>query len=681
MTTQRRFWLALALCWAGCSGSDEANKASEALDAGVDAGMTTEPADAGLTWPHVGCDPLVPTYCLFPFPSNVYTVPDANTPTGRRLALKKDAMPKAVDGTRTGNRSFNQADGFSPGGALMAHFPGVTMEGLPDAEHVADSLEANAKVVVMSEAGERVPYFVEIDSTGSSDDRRTFLIRPAVRLKDKTRYIVAIRELDGKDGKLAPSPAFAALRDGKAFDEDASIEARRALYADIFDRLSKAGVDEKNLLLAWDFTTASRENNTGHVLYMRDRELKNFEKSGPNIKIDKVETDFDERIAYRIEGTVTVPLYLTSTRGDGTLLLDDEGNPTINPDEPTADVFFVMMIPKSATKEKPAALMHYGHGLLGGPDEIEAGHLLDIANTYNYATFGIHQWGMASDTTHLAIDSISIGSGLQSGDLEGIVPMFDRLQQSQLNHLLTMRAMINELAQKGDYADLLDENQRYYYGASQGGIFGATYMAISTDVTRGVLDVMGQPYHLLLPRSVDFDQFFAIMRTRWPDERDQMLGLGLVQMLWDRSEPDGYSAYIQNDLLPGTPKHSVMMRAAIGDHQVSTYGAQVMARSVGAKLLETGGREVFGLEAAKEIKDESGYLEIDFGLPPEPLCNIPIDVCEDPHGLGRKLPEALTQLDDFLRKGVIKNVCPDGICKYADLSGCTPEDKTPTCAE
>jgi len=687
MITHRWFWLgALSVIAAAAACSSDSKEKQSASNATVvtiaDAGPVKDAGPvAEAKWPHLGCDPLVPSYCMFPWPSNVYTVADDTTPTGLRLALKKDAMLLSTGGVRTSVDELNKSDGFSPGGPLMAHFPGVTMEGLPDIDHIEDSLTPSAPVIVVTEDGERAPYFVEIDATGSSDNTRSFMIRPATRLKDATRYIVAIRGLRSAKGALMASPAFAALRDDKAYDKEPSVEQRRALYADIFSRLSAKGVDKENLLLAWDFTTASRENNTGNVLHMRDAELLNFRKAGPDVKVTKVETDFDPRIAFRLEGHITVPLYLTDTSSNGRLVFDENGHPKVNPDRPTAEVSFLMMIPKSASKKNPAALLQYGHGLLGEPGEIEAEHLLEIASKYNYALFGIHQWGMASDDGHLANDATSIGFGLQSGDLEQLVPMYDRLQQSQLNHLLAMRGMINELAQKGDYADVIDENQRYYYGASQGGIFGGTYMALSTDVTRGVLDVTGQPYHLLLPRSVNFDQFFAIMRDQWPDERNQMLGLALVQMLWDRSEPNGYTKYIQENMLPGTPRHTVMMRVAIGDHQVSTRGGQVMARTVGAKHLDTGVRKVFGLELAKTIEDESGYLEVDFGLPPEPVCDLPIDVCEDPHRLGRNLPAALGQLDVFLRNGLITNICEGGVCSYPEFSGCTPEDATPTCPD
>src|SRR5581483_2597046 len=45
------------------------------------------------------CDPLVPTQCGYPFPSNVWLVDDPSTVTKKRLAIPKEAMPKKKDGS------------------------------------------------------------------------------------------------------------------------------------------------------------------------------------------------------------------------------------------------------------------------------------------------------------------------------------------------------------------------------------------------------------------------------------------------------------------------------------------------------------------------------------------------------------------------------------------------------
>src|SRR5688500_12727691 len=63
-------------------------------------GSAGSAGSSGLSWPHLECDPLIPSYCAFPFPSNVYTVADSTTPTGRRVRLRANTLPVAASGTR-----------------------------------------------------------------------------------------------------------------------------------------------------------------------------------------------------------------------------------------------------------------------------------------------------------------------------------------------------------------------------------------------------------------------------------------------------------------------------------------------------------------------------------------------------------------------------------------------------
>src|SRR5262249_7597278 len=157
-----------------------------------------------------------------------------------------------------------------------------------------------------------------------------FIIRPVVRLDDRTRYIVAIRRVIGADGKpLPPTPAFAALRDGTSFP-DASIDRRRDLYADIFDQLKKAGVDKTDLQLAWAYPPASRERTTYWMIAMRDDALGVVGDAGPEYMIDAMEENPNPDIRRRIHGRMHVPLYLDKADPTGRMLFHPNGTPKQN---------------------------------------------------------------------------------------------------------------------------------------------------------------------------------------------------------------------------------------------------------------------------------------------------------------------------------------------------------------
>jgi hypothetical protein len=212
--------------------------------AGAGAGGS-EPTDK---WPHLACDPLVPEFCGFPFPSNVYTVPDGTTATGRRVSFLPETLPANFNGPQATAEAWAKSDGFSSGGNLLTQLPGATASGLPSVLDVGSSLDADARSILLDvETGERVLHWTEVDKTTDDLAKRGLLIHPAVPLRDGARYVVALRGVEDAGGApIAPSPAFAALRDGTSSDEP-SIEARRELYEEIFGALTDAGVDMSEL--------------------------------------------------------------------------------------------------------------------------------------------------------------------------------------------------------------------------------------------------------------------------------------------------------------------------------------------------------------------------------------------------------------------------------------------------
>ncbi len=664
----------------GSSGSTgTASSGSTAVDGtGTGTGTTTgegtddgEPVDPeDLEWPLLDCDPLAPDYCAFPFPSNVYTSPEPSMVTGRRVEL-----PVSVYSANPDPEPWSWGDGFSPSGAITTIMPGATATGLPghadfDASLAADS----ATVIIDAETGEHIAHFSELDHSADDAARRSLFIRPASRLAPGRRYIVAIRDVvDEAGAPLPPSPAFAALRDETPLPDEPSVDARRVLYGDIFYRLHQAGVPRSGLQLAWDFHTASDENTTGWLLHMRDDAFATLGEDSPPYTIDVIDTEWNtDEFLYRLEGTMQVPLYLDSDNPvSGRLVHGPDGLPVASG---TMDVHFWMIVPRSA-QDEPAALLQHGHGLLGAGSQIEGGHMRAVASTYNYVAFGISWIGMATD------DYLAIAAAVTSRSPLGLATMTDRLHQGSLNQLLAMRMAAVGLAQDPLLVGLIDPDQRYYYGISQGGILGGVYMGTTTEVERGVLDVLGQPYNTLLTRSVDFDDFFALLRGTYSDPADIAYLLATLQLMWDRVEPTGYTHRIVDDPLPGTPSHDVLMTAALGDHQVTTLGAHHMARSAGVGHLDSGIREIWGLSTVLSGHVGSALVEYDFGLPADPVCNLPQSACEDPHGKLRALTEARMQIDTFLRTGEVVNYCPDGVCNFPELSGCAPGEGTPNVCE
>jgi hypothetical protein len=651
------------------------------------------------------CDPLVPSQCGYPFPSNVYLVDDSTTHTGKRVAIPKDAMPLNKARKRVDPALVSDADGFSPSPNLLTHMPGATVTGLPDQTTIADSLgDASPTIILDAATGERVPNWAELDEEVAENDvGRALIIHPAIRLKDGTRYIVAIRHVvDATGAELPPTPAFQALRDGTASCEP-SVALRKDLYADIFGKLEAAGVPRAQLQLAWDFSTASRENNTQWLLAMRDDALAQVGADGPSYTLfppaaagttpdpatspscnnlvastaNPAETSGDSpseigsthcsqdapngHIWRRLFGLMTVPIYTTTPNPGANLNLGPDGMPMQNG---VAEYEFEVNIPVSATVT-PGKPLANGHGLLGAKTEGQDSYLATVDDQGDYVSISVDLLGMDGDDVPGLLNALAVDPVDFKHDI-------GRQHQGLLNELLAMRLM-NGLAKDPatfyNSSPTIDASDHFYRGDSQGGIFGTTYMSISTDVTRGILGEPGMPYGLLLNRSVDFQPFFGILDATYPSSRDLQLLLDLLQMAWDRTEPDGYAPYIVDDNLPGTPAHRILIQANIGDYQVTPLGAELIARATGAKDLSPVPREVFGLTDDPGPVDGSAIVEWSWGLEDAPLTNTPPGdlcpstappLCDDPHDQLRFQPEAIQQEIDFLNTGIANQTCPAG---------------------
>lgn len=616
----------------------------------------SEPAPLGdpLTDVEAGCDPLVPQRCGYPFPNDFWRTVDAN---GRGTLHLEPVLPKPVSGTPIDPRLFAGLDGFSTGEEAIAFFPNVSAAGLSNEDHIEETLHPSSRTLLVdADTGKLVPHFAELDEATFKPDDKALIIRPAVRLLDGHRYVVGVRGLQSLDGTATePSRAFRLYRDRIA-TTSAAFEARRPHMDSVLDTLERVGVARSDLILAWDYTTGSKESVTSDLLAMRDDALAFVGTDGPEYRITAIDKDPNPDLAMRLTGMMTVPLYLDKPGPGGAIVRDEAGRPRRNG---TAEFEFIVLVPKTATSTNRAAILQNGHGLLGSKSEGANGYFAKMCNRFNYVGVAVDWVGMANE------DKVIVTEAAAS-NVNVFRLAVDRQHQGILNSLLAMRMMKGRMTRDPnlvqDGVSIVDPTRSYYRGDSQGGIFGTTYMALSTDVTRGLVGEPGMAYSLMLDRSVDFAGFKFLLRGQFPNGLDARLIQAFVQMEWDRTEPNGYAPYLARDMLPNTPAHRLLLHVAIGDHQVTPLAAHLIARTVGAKNLAPTNRPVFGIpEAVGPLEGESALVEFDFGLPPAPKQNLPMREGKDPHDDVRGLAESMDQTDEFFRTGKVRSFC-DGSC-------------------
>ena len=144
-----------------------------------------------------------------------------------------------------------------------------------------------------------------------------------------------------------------------------------------------------------------------------------------------------------------------------------------------------------------------------------------------------------------------------------------------------------------DGRPLIDTRRLFYYGNSQGGIAGGALTAVAPDFNRSVLYVGAMNYSLLLNRSVDFDLYALILNPNYPNPLERQLVLSMIQVLWDRGEPNGYAWHMTDDPPPehaaaqGAPD-PLVRRPPGGEPGHRGAGADASARACACPAVDPG---------------------------------------------------------------------------------------------
>jgi hypothetical protein len=158
-----------------------------------------------------------------------------------------------------------------------------------------------------------------------------------------------------------------------------------------------------------------------------------------------------------------------------------------------------------------------------------------------------------------------------------------------------------------------------------------------------------------------------------------MLILDLIQMLWDRGDPEGYASHMSDHPLRDTPAHHVLLQMAWGDHQVSNIEAETEARTLGAVLVSPAlvpGRQgrwrdpFWGLTPMTGQRYDGSALAVydigpvrtvgtdTFGTNAPPRADKPNNSGVDPHEAPRNAPCGQAQKSAFLKPhGVVTLPC------------------------
>lgn len=594
--------------------------------------------------PAAGCNPVIGDDCTTPFPSSFYEMADASSPTGVRVHIADGVLPVTNSGIPFKAAQLQGRDGFSPATPFVVYFErGVDPAELPTTANLDASVAATSTVQVIDMAsGQRLPVMAELDAGASvaAGDRQALLIHPMVRLDNGKRYVIALVGLkDPNGGDLTPAP-FKALRDKGALNH--ALEPLKARYEEIFAALAAAGVARNTVTLAWDVHTASDDSATSHLVAMRDQALMMADAGMLSYTVtSSTDMPSDAHLLREVVGTFDVPWYLTSSALDATLGTDG-GMPTMHG---TGTANFVVHIPKCAsTATGPLPVIVFGHGLFGtAQSELSSDYEKQVGDTLCMVQIGTDWIGLSKPDFNTVGDEVL-------GDLNHIDIVTDRLQQAHVNAQTLTRLfktkMKDDPALQVNGHAVTDASQIYYYGISDGGIQGGTFMALSEDIVRGVLNVPGCEWSLMMLRSHDFQGLKTLLDSVYPDQLDQQVLVAAMQSYWDFSDPATFAPHVIGAPLPSAPAKRILVQEAIGDAQVPNIATRVLVRTLGVPGNDLE-QPVWGVSDMPAPLD-SAYTQWDIHpMPLPPDGDIPPPTDNGAHEDIRALPLLVQQLQAF----------------------------------
>jgi hypothetical protein len=207
-----------------------------------------------------------------------------------------------------------------------------------------------------------------------------------------------------------------------------------------------------------------------------------------------------------------------------------------------------------------------------------------------------------------------------------------------------------------------DPGKIYYLGISNGGVQGGTFLALTPDIRRGVLNVPGAAWSLMLERSFVFKSFIDIVKAEFPSPLDRQIVIALVQVVFDPTDPINFALHAVNDPL-GTPAKTILIQESYGDALVPNLATETLARTMGLPGLAPLVSPVYGITEAASPLSGSGFTI--FNTNPTPMpgdTNVPMNSDNIAHEGCRRLIGAVEQMKEFFKPdGRVVQTC-DGAC-------------------
>ncbi|HTM19654.1 MAG TPA: hypothetical protein VL172_04075, partial [Kofleriaceae bacterium] len=434
-------------------------------------------------------------------------------------------------------------------------------------------------------------------------------------------------------------------------------------YPAIFAALEGAGLPQSELVLAWDFRTASQEMLTRDLLTMRDAALPAIGENGASLTFEGTDVGGQnpDNVLRFIVGTHTAPNFLTDgEETDSKLQRDADGLPVM---DGTYTANFAAIVPKCVeTAALPIQVMVFGHGLFGdGRDSLESGLLQRVAEDYCFVV-------VAGDFIGLTGRQVT-AAALASNDLNRGAGISEKLPQGVVNFMALEQLVRGPMRQsdlfKYNGTEIIDPTRVHYFGASLGGIMGGVFMAYDPNITRGVLGVPGSAWSMLFERSFAWTALQGAIIGSYEDEYVYELVAALLGLGMEPYDPITTASGLTGEVgtpVAGVPNKQILMYEGVGDCLVGNMTTELLARTIGVQVTSPSLLVPYSMQEM-ESDQPSGFTIYDQGYTPlPPTTNVPPQVDNGTHSDVNEVNANLRQIERFFNEGVVSQQCQtDGL--------------------
>ncbi|MDC3291041.1 hypothetical protein OAV27_00945 [Euryarchaeota archaeon] len=660
--------MAMGMLLSGCifdTGEEITVDGGDTLEPDVDVGpvevVTTD-----------GCENMNPLHCMLPFPSNAFLTADNSTTTGYKVNYASNTLPSSGTTSNVEIVALNRFDGFSPSTQLMTAFTTVpNLTGIANQHSIASSLSTeHATILLNLNNGERVAHWIEVDDRATNPSATIVFMRTLGALDYDTTYGVAFIGLSDLSGDpISPSDAMQAIIDGEE-TTSTDIETRRGEIESLIGELELLDYKRNDVKAAWVFHTASSQSILSDISTMRSDALTRLGEDGIGCTVTSSEDNYgdDDKLYRRIRGTFTAPQYLESQNPPALIVRGNDGTPQYVED---SEIPFTMVIPQVlADLNESGPLVVFGHGFLG-TGEGSSDYLGGWAEEYKVSFVATDLYGWSTS------DFDTLGHGMI--DPSYFQHQAERIEQALINKMAMIRTFkgvcsdIDEMYSDG--TNLVNSTDVHYMGYSLGGIYGASVVAVSPDIDRAALWVGGSGFSTFVERSTNFATFADLFShsAAYPDRNDRALLLGVMQQMWDCSDPETFLSFANDGYDSIVEPFSFLSIISVNDAQVPGISSDRAARTAGIPVLDSSARLPYGVTQQAGPISGSAIVYWDGGYDAMPESNSPPPVGDagKAHNEIGVIEDVNEMVKEFLHTGIVIDTC-DVTCTF-DYSAENPE--------